>query len=176
VRSAIVSLHFDPVPDLPRLPRRCQTQVSGHRVWGRRSRSHATRPQGAPYTRWPRAKQSKARLTTTCRTTMHAGMVRLIIGPLCLGRRALAGPSETEAGRWRRPAARAARRLDPKDGTIRQSALAWAAGAGLILDGNVRHGPGEGPGQRPIRRSGHTAPEAAAVVRRTGWADLVGGP
>jgi hypothetical protein len=37
--------------------------ASGHRVEGRRSRSHATRPQGAPSTRRPRAGQWKPRKT-----------------------------------------------------------------------------------------------------------------
>jgi len=38
------------------------------------------------------------------------------------GRRARAGPSEAEAQRWRRPATRAARRLDHRYGGIRQCA------------------------------------------------------
>src|ERR1039458_7030518 len=34
--------------------------ASGYRVQGRRSRSRATRPQGAPWTRWPGAGQWNA--------------------------------------------------------------------------------------------------------------------
>jgi hypothetical protein len=42
---------------LPVLPHRRRFRGSGLRVNGRPSRSHATRPQGAPLTRWPRAGQ-----------------------------------------------------------------------------------------------------------------------
>jgi len=38
-------------------PGRRRSSASGHRVQGRRNRSHATRPQGAPWTRCPRARQ-----------------------------------------------------------------------------------------------------------------------